>query len=142
MVSRRKAPDKNHPKKLPSAIDKDFNRQDLGATKQALPELAPDEQGYEIQGYYASVRFARGAGADKHMFGVTCCAFARDAVGKPYLTAEGIPIEGSFTASCQKKDLVGNPDKVSEMRAIALDGALRDMVAHIAENVAFESLKM
>jgi len=142
MATRRKSPDTHHPKALPSAIDENFNRVDLGATKQKLADLAPDEEGYEIQGYYASVRFSRGAGADKHMFGVTCCAFARDSVGKPYLTAEGLPIEGTFTASCQKKDLVGNPDKVNEMRAVALDGALRDMVSHIAENVAFESLKM
>lgn len=142
MPTRRKSPDRHHPKKLPSALDKNFNRQDLGATKQVIPDLAPDEEGYEVQGYYASVRFSRGAGADKHMFGITCCAFARDAVGKPYLTAEGLPVEGRFSASCQKKDLVGNPDKVTDLRAMALDGALRDMVSHIAENVAFESLSM
>lgn len=139
---RAKDPAKDTPK--PTALfDKEFNPQSMGATKVKLADLSPDEHGYQVQGYYASVRFSRGASAaDSHMFGVTCCAFARDKAGKPYLKASGLPIEGAFTASCPKKDLLGNPDKVNEVRQAALDGALREMLAHVAENVAFETLAM
>ena len=141
MAARKKDPAKDTPK--PTVLfDKDFNPQSMGAQKVKLTDLSPDEEGYQVQGYYASVRFSRGAGADAGTFAVTCCAFARDKAGKPYLKADGLPIEGAFTASCPKKDLLGNPAKVNEVRQAALDGALREMLAHVAENVAFESLAM
>ncbi len=123
-------------------VDENFNQVSLGEQKVKLVDLSPDETGYQVQGYYASVRFSRGADSAPHMFGVTCCAFARDKDGKPYLKADGLPIEGAFTASCPKKDLLGNKEKVNEIRQLALTGALREMLAHIAENVAFESLAM
>jgi hypothetical protein len=142
MARSKKDPAKHQPPNLPM-VDADFNPMQHPVNEVALPDLSPDETGYEVAGFYAAVRFARGAGNESgHMFGVTCCAFARDKVGKPYLTSIGLPIEGVFTASCQKKDLLGNPEKVNDVRKAALDGAIRDMFAHIAENVAFENLKL
>lgn len=139
MAARKKDPAKDSPKAT-AILDKSFNPVSLGAAIAKLPDLAPDETGYQVQGYYASVRFSRGAGADAGTFAITCCAFARDRVGKPYLKADGLPIEGAFTASCPKKDLLGNSAKVNEVRQTALDGALREMLAHVAENVAFETI--
>lgn len=140
-LKRRKAPDA-FPSKVPSRVNEKFEQVRLVSTKVALPDLSPDEEGYEVHGYYASVRFSRGAGSDKHTFGVTCCAYARDATGKPYINAAGTAIEGAFSMSCSKHDLLSDSSRVNDVRAAALDGALREMLAHIAENAAFEQLKV
>lgn len=135
-----KSPDTDHPGELPAKVDANFNQVQLKATPTKLTDLSPDEEGYEVNGYLASVRWSRGAGAANHMFGITCCAYARDKDGKPYLKADGTVIEGAYSASCTKKDLLADPNKREEVKKAALDGALREMLAHIAENVAFESL--
>jgi hypothetical protein len=143
MAATKKNPAKDVPTQVPPVVDEDFNQVRLAVEQMDLPDLAADETGYLVEGkYYAAVRFARGDGTSKHMFGLSAFAFARDQAGKPYLTAMGLPIEGAFSASCEKKELLANTKKTEEVRAAALDGALRDMLAHIAENVAFEKLKI
>lgn len=138
-VARRKSPDQM-PAKVPPRIDKDFQQVRLSFDEVALPGLAPDEKGYLVNGYYAAVRFSRGAGADRHTFGITCVALARDAVGKPYMNGMGIPIAGILSASCDKSDLIEKADKLQEVKARALDGAFREMLGQIAENAAFEQI--
>ena len=131
------------PADVPPTTDESFNSVMVAAVEVTppLPELSPDETGYLINNqFYAGVRFARGLGADKHMFSVTCMAYARDADGRPYLNAAGVPLEGAFTASCEKSELVADPSKADAIRAQALDGAARGMLALIAENVAYENM--
>lgn len=142
-VATKKNPATTAPTNLPPTVDEQNLPVLLSYEQMDLPDLAADETGYLVEGkYYAAVRFARGDGSAKHMFGLSAFAFARDQTGKPYLTAMGLPIEGAFSASCDKKELVANNKKTEEVRAAALDGALRDMLTHIAENVAFEKLKI
>lgn len=125
------------------ALDADFNALTVPKVVVELSGLAPDETGYLVDDkYYAAVRFARGDGASPHMFGVTCMAYAMDEVGRPYLNSQGVAIEGAFSASCEKKELLSNSGQADIVRNTALDGAIRDMLAHIAENVAFETMKV
>jgi hypothetical protein len=133
------------PADVPPAIDAEFQPVAVSAVvvEPPLPDLAPDETGYLLNGqYYAAVRFARGAGADRHMFAVTCMAFARDQLGKPYLNADGLPLEGVGTASCEKAELVADAGRADAVRQAAVDLAARELLALIAENVAFEQLRM
>lgn len=143
MAAKKKSPHTDSPTNVPATVDENFNQVRLKKEAVSLPDLSADEKGYLVEGkYYAAVRYARGDGAAAHTFGVTCFAYARDQVGRPYLNAMGTAIEGAFTCSCDKKDLISNNKKVNEVRDSALDGALREMLAHIAENVAFENLKV
>jgi len=138
---RRRSPEQM-PKIVTPRINENFDVVLLPCQKVDLKDLAPDETGYEVNGYHAAVRFARGAGADTSMFGITCCAFARDINGRPYIDKMGLAIEGVSTASCAKDDLITKKGSTENTRALALDGALRDMLAKIAENAAFEQLGM
>lgn len=143
MAAKKKSPHTDAPGAEHPALDADNNLMSVPKEIVALPGLAPDETGYLVdKKYYAAVRFARGDGAALHTFGITCMAYAMDATGRPYLNAMGVAIEGAFSASCDKKELLGNSKKVSGVREAALDGAIREMLAHIAENVAFEKLKI
>lgn len=137
------APDTTPPAEPTASLDAEFNPVMLPREIVELPNLSPDETGYLVNGqFYAAVRFARGQGAARSSFAISVMAYARDFDGKPYLDAFGQAIEGAFTSAVDKAELVADPTLVERIRERALDGALREMLALIAENVAFEALNI
>lgn len=113
----------------------------------SITNLAPDETGYLINGtQHCAVRLSRAAGAAASMFGFTACAFALESDGLPTLTAMAGSIEGWFTVSCPKADLLvaGNLSmvKIDELKDQALIGAMVQMMSLIAQESAFAALNV
>lgn len=110
-----------------------------------IPDLAPDETGYLVNGtQHAAVRVYRSAGAAASMHGLAASAYAVNADGTPQLSALLSAIEGHASASCPKADLLdatGALDVASAdaIKASAIDGALTEMLALLAQEAAFSA---
>lgn len=113
----------------------------------ALPGLAPDETGYQVNGgQCAAVRLTRANGAAVHMFGFTAVAFAMESDGTPTLTADIKTIEAAHTVSCRKVDLLEDGQlsqaKVDDMKDRAINNALAEMMGLLAVEAALGSLSI
>ena len=110
----------------------------------AIPNLAPDEEGYKIGAdNYASVRITRSVAAAASMVGVTAIAFAVNVDGTPLLGPGGDSYEASHTSSSFKKDLLlatgkVDSDKVRGLKQNAAYGAIEEMMALIAADTIMD----
>lgn len=115
-------------------------------TQIEIPGLSSDEIGYSIANseQCAAVRISRAQGCANHMFGITAHAFAVNADGTPTIDASGKTIEGSFTTSCSKLDLlvdgVLSLERIAEMKATATENALIAMLTVTMSEQAFDEL--
>lgn len=111
-----------------------------------IPNLSPDEFGVQITatGQRVAMRMSRAQGLANGTFGFTACAFAVEADGSPTLLSGAQSVEGAHTITCPRADLLTNGDldtsKVAALKDAAIQSALTDMLAKIADDAALSHL--